>query len=272
MTNQALLFKTPVALSAARHGRTSIEGTGTYEFCSEINSVPLTLPEFHQAASDYPIVFVGDDTNVSAAVILGLRDGQNLFLSENMEWQEGTYIPAFVRRYPFVFSPSGDRFLLCVDESYAGVNKADRGFRLFTDEGKPSAEVNRALEFLQEYQVQFVNGQRFGARIKELGLLEPMQANVTLDKGSSLTLNGFMTVSREKLNALPVETLGELAKLGFLELIYRHLQSLALFERIRERLLKIEEPELPARPNGYYPGAGFKNDAESEELGVGDRQ
>jgi hypothetical protein len=48
-----------------------------------------------------------------------------------------------------------------------------------------------------------------------------------------------MAVSREKLNALPAETLGELAKTGQLELSYAHLLSMnnlsIMLKRVAER-------------------------------------
>ena len=45
-----------------------------------------------------------------------------------------------------------------------------------------------------------------------------------------------MAVSREKLKALPAETLAEMAKTDELELIYLHLHSLRNFDRLRDRL------------------------------------
>ncbi len=37
------------------------------------------------------------------AVLLGIRDQENLYVDDNGAWN-AKYIPAFVRRYPFVFS------------------------------------------------------------------------------------------------------------------------------------------------------------------------
>ncbi len=45
-----------------------------------------------------------------------------------------------------------------------------------------------------------------------------------------------MAVNRDKLKALPGETLAELAKTDELELIYLHLHSLRNFEHLRVRL------------------------------------
>src|SRR5262249_27596052 len=99
MTAQLLIYETVVPLSASQHRGCSVEVGGNYEFSSKTNSVPLMAIEFRAAASEYAIVFVGTKDNVMPAVILGLRDNENLYLSRDHKW-DAKYIPAFVRRYP----------------------------------------------------------------------------------------------------------------------------------------------------------------------------
>jgi hypothetical protein len=92
------------------------------------------------------------------------------------------------------------------------------------------------LKFLQEYQAQFLRTQRFCSRVVELGLLEPMQAQVTLDAGTRLMLGGFMAINRDRLKALPPETLAEMMWTDEMELLYLHLHSMRNFEGLRDRL------------------------------------
>ena len=174
------------------------------------------------------------------AVILGVRGNENLFLSSSGEWQ-AKYIPAFVRRYPFVFSSSedGKTFTLCIDENFSGFNKEGRGQRLFTDDGKPTPYVEGVLKFLQEYRSQFLLTQAFCKKLVELDLLEPMQAQFTMVSGEKMSLTGFMVVDRKKLKALPGDVLAELTKTDQLELIYLHLQSMRNFNAIKDRLVLI---------------------------------
>jgi hypothetical protein len=235
MSTQLLIYKTAVPVTRNRHGDCFIESNADYGFSGEVNSVPLMAVEFPQAASEYAIVFAGSDAEVTPAVILGVRGAENLYISYESEWK-AKYIPAFVRRYPFVFSREADRFLLCVDEEYAGFNRDGRGQRLFGDDGAPTPYTNNVLNFLQEYQAQFLRTQKFCARLKELNLLEPMQAQVTMEGGPRFSLGGFMAVNRDKLKALPAETLSQLAKTDELELLYLHLQSMRNFDGLRDRL------------------------------------
>jgi hypothetical protein len=237
MATQLLIYERAVPVSSQRHGKWSVEVGGNYGFSRSVNSVPLMAVEFPAAASEYPIVFAGAGENVMPAVILGVRGQENLFLTRENTWQ-GKYIPAFVRRYPFVFSSSEDNktFTLCIDEAFGGFNQEGRGQRLFDDQGKPTDYVQNVLKFLQEYQVQFQRTQGYCRKLGELGLLDAMQAQVTAGKGERSSLTGFRAVSRERLKALPGDKLAELAKTDELELTYLHLQSLRNFSAFGERL------------------------------------
>ena len=241
MSNMLLIYKTATPVSRSRHSDCFVDMGADYAFSGEVNSVPLMAVEFPQAASEYAIVFAGNDGEILPAVILGVRDNENLFLSKPTGWG-AKYIPAFVRRYPFVFQRSGDQFLLCVDEEFEGFNREGRGRALFDESGKPSDYTDRVLKFLKEYQTQFLRTQAFCKKVQALDLLEPMQAQVTLNSEQRLSLSGFMAVSREKLKALPAEKLAELAKTDELELLYLHIQSMRNFEGLRDRLESAAAP------------------------------
>jgi hypothetical protein len=236
MSKQLLIYNTAVPISHARHFDCSIASIEGFEFSQGINSAPLTAVEFPMAAAEYPIIFAGSGGEIAPAVILGLSGAENLFLGPDFSWM-AKYIPAFIRRYPFVFSRADDRFLLCVDEEYAGFNRDGLGQRFFTPEGELAPFVQNVLTFVQEYQAQFTRTQMFCAKIEKLGILEPMQAQITVDGVMQNMLSGFQAVSREKLKALSGETLAELAATDELELIYLHLQSMRNFEALRDRMM-----------------------------------
>jgi hypothetical protein len=237
MTTQLLIYETVVPLSFGRHRDCSVELSGDYKFSSKVNSVPLTAVEFPAAAAEYPIVFAGSGENILPAVILGVRGNENLYLTKEGAW-DAKYIPAFIRRYPFVFSqiPDTQQFTLCIDEAFSGFNRDGRGQRIFSDESKPTPYVEAILKFLQEYQVQFNRTKTFCSKVRELDLLEPMQATVDMNSGERLSLSGFMAVNRAKLKEVSGEKLAELAKTDELELLYLHLQSMRNFTLLPTRL------------------------------------
>jgi hypothetical protein len=200
------------------------------------------------AAAEFPIVFAGSGENILPAVILGVRGNENLYLTKEGTW-DAKYIPAFIRRYPFVFSQSDDgkQFMLCIDEAFSGFNRDGRGQRLFGDDGKPTPYVDGILKFLQEYQTQFNRTKAFCSKVRELDLLEPMQANVDMRSGERLSLSGFMAVNRAKLKEVRGEKLAELAKTDELELLYLHLQSMRNFTSLPTRLAGTQEEATAER-------------------------
>lgn len=235
MSTQLLFYKQAVPVSKEQHAGYSIDTAQNYSFASGINSVPLTTTEFPFAARDYVIVFAGQETPMPA-VIVGIQQDKNLFVSDDGTWQ-GRYIPAFVRRYPFVFSSNEDhsRFTLCVDQEFQGLNEEGKGERLFDEQGEKTTYLDKMLEFLQEYQLQFQRTRAFCEKLKELDLFESMQAQISLPSGSQQSLTGFQVINRDRLKALDGDKLAELAKTDALELAYLHLQSLNNFSVMVER-------------------------------------
>ena len=234
MEKQLLIYGDVKPVTLSEHGEFSLKGTGSLDFAAKVNSVPLTLPEIPMIAHELPVVFTGGDAMVPA-VIMGMRDGENLVINAEGKWQ-GRYVPAFLRRYPFVFSkaPESDRFTLCVDEGYAGWNKDNKGERLSHGEGEQTQYLQGVLNFLQEYQAHFAQTQTFCDRLKELDLLEPVTANFQFKGGERQTLSGFFAVNRAKLKALPQEQLMAMMSRDELELIYMHLFSMNRFNHLIE--------------------------------------
>ncbi|MES2992164.1 MAG: SapC family protein [Pseudomonadota bacterium] len=250
MTKQLLFYENAVPVSAARHADLSIETGAGYAFASHASAVPLMALEFITAASEYAIVFAPIGDEIFPAVVLGLRTDQNLYLDQNAKW-DAKYVPAFIRRYPFVFSTSADRktLTLCIDESYKGLNRVGEGERLFDEERKPAAYTQRVLKFLQEFQSHFQRTRQFCQRLKELGLLEPTGVQVTAAGGEKMSLGGFLVVNRKKLRSVPDDKLLAMAKSDELELLHLHLYSLRNFAEMKDRLsgsLPVESTESAA--------------------------
>lgn len=253
MTKQLLIYERAVPVSRQRHANWAVKSGADYGFSRGVNSVPLMVAEFPNAAHEYTVVFGGQAGEIVPVVLLGVRDSENLHLADDGRWR-GTYVPAFLRRYPFVFSSDdkGSTFTLCVDEEFSGFNTEGRGERLFDAEGERTQYLQGVLGFLQAYQVQFQRTQAFTRRLEEYDLLEAMQAQFTLRSGQRLTLSGFSTINRERLKALSAERLATLMTQDELELVYLHLQSLRNLNPLAERVGA--ESAAPAATGGEAAG------------------
>lgn len=221
-----LFYKNPVPLEPARHAKAGLSPNSNFGFARNTNAVALTLSEFAMAARNYPIVFSSVAPVVPFAVV-GVRDNENLFLDANGRWREDAYVPAYVRRYPFIFSevPNSERLLLCVDEA-AEHFEAESTQPFFVD-GKPSENLQRALKFNEMFHVQLDDTRQFGAWLEENGMLEEKVARAELPTGQNYTLRGFRLINAEKLRTLTDAQVLELHKKGWLPLLHFHMQSLA---------------------------------------------
>ncbi len=260
MSKQLLIYERAVPVTRQRHGSWSVKAGASFDFARGVNSVPLMVAEFPNSAAEYAIVFGGAADEIIPVALLGIRDNENLYVSESGSWS-GSYVPAFLRRYPFVFSSDNANdpdatFTLCVDEEFSGCNDEGRGERLFDADGERTQYLQNVLGFLQAYQVQFQRTKLFVKRLQEFGLLEPMQAQFTLRSGQRSTLSGFSVVSRDRLKALSAEQLAELMQADEMELIYLHLASLRNLAPIAERIGAPAEPTqadetAPASPADF---------------------
>jgi SapC protein len=234
-----LFYKKVVPLNKEVHGNLYIEGIEGYSHTKETNSIYIAAVEFLQISKEYPIVFAkGIDEKIFPVALLGLQQNQNLFVDSKGNWT-ADYIPAYVRRYPFILATPDDKepsFTVCFDESYPGFNTAKEGSPLFDSEGEQLDILNQAIDFLKDYQTHVQLTTQFCENLSKLDLLEPMQANIEHADGDKSSLGGFMGINREKLKALKPAQLTELVKTGQMELIFAHLASLTNINDLMKRL------------------------------------
>jgi hypothetical protein len=233
-----LFYQKPVQLNSDLH-RTARLGSlsGDFRFAKETNSIPLAAVEFFDTAREYPVAFTGKDGGALFPIaLMGVRQNENLFVSPEGKW-EGRYIPAFVRRYPFVLAEKqdADDFNVYLDESYSGFGAAD-GERLFTDSGEHTPLLKQALEFLSTYQGEIRRTRLFVERLQALDLLVPRVLEIVRPNEQPMVLQGFSVVNEERLSALPDAELLDLARSGLLAWVHAHLMSLGNVSALAERL------------------------------------
>ena len=249
MPKQSAFYEEAIPISKERHTDLAVKVGSDYRFAKNVNSVPLTAVEFRHAAAEYAIVFLGGIEAIMPVVVLSVVQDQNIYVDEKGQWT-AKYVPAFVRRYPFVLAGTDDdaEFILCIDETFAGCNLEGRGERLFDGEGEHTQYLESVLKFQQDYQANFNATRVFCRKLKDLDILEPRQVKFTTPKGKQYTIGGFMAVNRTKLKALPDSRLTELVRSDELELAYLHLNSMrnleAMGRNIQEKADSTEAANL----------------------------
>ena len=97
-----IFYRRPRPIDAVLDSGRSLQPISDFRFARVTNSVLLGAAEFPRAMRSYPIVFTSREPRVAVAV-LGLEGDENLFVDEDGKWRQGDYIPAYVRRCPFIF-------------------------------------------------------------------------------------------------------------------------------------------------------------------------
>jgi hypothetical protein len=232
---ELVFYKKLAALNKDKHRLHSFKRFENLNFAARTQLVLLTGSEFTEAVKEYPIVFVKNpDGSMMPVALLGFRENENLYVDPEGKWN-ARYIPAYVRRYPFIFfETTADGFFVGVDEDCKELNVNGEGERLFNDDGEPSAFVGNMIKFMNDYQADYQRTLAFTNHLQKLDLLKEGNAKFTRSTGEEFLVNGLWTVDEAKLNALSDENLLKLVKSGELGRIHAHLISLSNFGQLSE--------------------------------------
>ena len=246
-------YRKVVALNSDVHRNLRLASNEAgFSFARDTTAVLLAGVEFAEAAREYPIVFIrGNDKQMRPVALLGVRDGENLFVDQQGKW-DARYIPAFVRRYPFVMADGGPngQLVVCIDESCAALNVA-HGELLINAEGVLQPRMNEVMNFLQNFQNEFVRTELIVKQFDELGLFIQQGARFDTNDGQTFQLNDFYLIDEEKFGQIADDKLPKLFRSGALGLAYLHLASMGnmrgLLNRLTERTAAQKQTDRTAK-------------------------
>lgn len=253
ITGNVLFYSKPEPLTPDLHKGLGVKRVdGPFKFAKPGHAVPLTVTEFPLAAVSGPIIFVGDDKIPLA--VMGLNQGDNLFVKDDGQFEAGVYIPAYIRRYPFVYAndSAAGQMVLCIDrDAEFIVQGGDMPF--FDANGEPSEYTKGCINFVNDYETERLRTQSFVQILKDNDLFEIKTANHTPvnpdgTAGEPVKIAEYYGVSESKLNALAPEKLIELRDNGALAQIYAHLLSLVGWDRLIA--VAMSRPPRPVAANG----------------------
>jgi hypothetical protein len=244
-----LLYKDLVPLSSVDHASWKTRQLESAPWLQDQHAIPVTVDEFASAQRFFPIIFSAGDSPVPLA-LLGLNEGVNVYMGEDGKFTENVYVPAYVRRYPFMLAklrPDTDELSVCFDPTADAIGPFDDGDPLFVD-GQPADATKQILEFCEQFEQA---GQRTEAFMKDLvesELLMDGELSIQPDaEKPPFIYRGFQMVNEEKLRDLRGDQLRKMNQSGMLPLIYAHLFSLAQMREVFGRQLaqgKVAEGEV----------------------------
>jgi hypothetical protein len=231
-----LFYQRLVALDGHAHAKLKLSAPPDLKFSARSPVVPLLSIEFTDAAREYPIAFLrGADGRLAPVALTGTPGGDNVYIDAAGRWN-ARYVPAYVRRYPFMFAQvSPTELTVCIDAAFPGFNETD-GTPMFDAAGEPSPMLKQIVANLSEHQRQSRLTEAFVQRLEAAGLMMEASAKANLNDGRCLSLEGFWIVDEARFRALPDATLKEWFASGEIGLVYAHLLSLGnLLELLRRQ-------------------------------------
>jgi hypothetical protein len=232
-----LLYKDLIPVSSNVHGNFKARTVDGAPFLKNVHAIPLTSDELVMAQRFYPIVFSLGENPVPLA-LMGLNEGVNVFIDEDGKPRGEIYIPAYVRRYPFLLArlrPEADELSLCVDPTSDIIGEFDEGAPLFDGE-KPSEATNTILKFCEDFEIAAQRTNAFMAELKQADLLIDGEVSITPNNGEPpFIYRGFQMVSEEKFRELRGDELRRMNQNGMLPLVIAHLFSLPLIREVFAR-------------------------------------
>ncbi len=242
LTGKVLFYNNPTPLTLEAHKNLGVKQVpNPFAFLRAAHAIPVTVSEFGIASTSYPIIFVGEEKTPVA--VTGVRQGENEFVDDQGVPDPDHYVPAFARRYPFVFAADqdADRLLLCVDTTAPMVS--DQPEVAFFEGDQPSKFTQDAMEFCKEFERQRRSTAEFMKMLDEADLLEQKTVSFTPrdangQESQPQKIADYYAVSEEKLQALDPAKFNELKEAGALPAIYAHMVSLLNWPRIIQRAMR----------------------------------
>jgi SapC len=227
-----LFYNALVPVNRDEHLNFAVKERDLHPFATVSNAVPITVDEFAMAQRHYPIVFAPGEQGGAPLALLGLEESENLFCDKTGKWREGCYIPAYVRRYPFLLArltAETQDLSLCFDNTSDIVGPAETGS--FFDGDQPSETTKQILTFCEQFEIAVQRTKAFVEELKELGLL--MDAEATIQEGDRpMVFRGFRMIDEKKVQELRGDQARKLVKSGGLGLIYAHFFSLGTLREL----------------------------------------
>lgn len=232
------MYKNVEPINSIAHIKCGIKEINSLSYAKELIHAPITIAEFYESCKDYPIVFAKDASESwSALALVGFKEKENLFIDAKGVWEKNRYIPAFIRRYPFIFvsQPNSEELTLAFDVTCKEDNCHNKERTFFDEEAKATPFLQGIMSFLTQFQNDAKATAEFIKQLDEWELLEARMANIVTPSGETFTLNGFFVINEEKLRLLSKKRKEEIYAKNSIPLITAHLISLSNIQRIGNR-------------------------------------
>ncbi|MBH9577490.1 SapC family protein [Inhella proteolytica] len=240
------MYRSLVALDRAQHRNLRVrQDLINLNPAKSLNSMFLNVIEFADACQNFPIVFVragqgqdGKPAPLMPLAVLGLQNGENLFIKEDGTW-DAEYAPAYLRRYPFAMArlDNGEQMVVCMDDQWEGFSQTE-GQPMFDDKGEPTEFTQSVLKFLESYETEVERTRLVCEALDEAGILEPMRFEASMEGGQKIEVDGFLAINDEKFAKLEDAKVLDFHRRGLLQVVEYHRISMRNMRRLAAKRLQ----------------------------------
>ncbi|EJF07418.1 SapC [Thiovulum sp. ES] len=230
------MIKKPKLLDK-RDLETKFSAIENYNFASEVGAIAVSFRETAEASKYYPIMFIKESDGFSAIAILGADKDKNLFIDKNGKWLT-RYIPSMIRLYPFAFSKaSADAKTISIAyDTESKLVNAKKGETFFKDDQTLSVYGEKIKNGAEELYNDISVLKNITKELERLQLLTPIDISFGKKDKAQHRITGIYQVDPEKLNKLSDTEVLNLTKIGGMNLINNHLNSLSNFDELVNKL------------------------------------
>jgi hypothetical protein len=230
------MFARSVPLDSVQHRDLRVFESNDYRYAKGELIAPIVFDEIADAAREYPIVFPDNKSDLPC-VLMGLELNENAYVAEDGRWQ-ARYVPAHIRRYPFVLgtmppaegqSEDAQRFAVMFDPDAPHFMNPN-GYAIFDQNGQFTEHMQMRVGMLERMQKSVPVTQRLVRAIGDAGLL--VERTFRIKRGNDeRQVTGTRVIDERKLNTMPDADFVALRNTGALPLIYAQLLSWANFRQ-----------------------------------------
>ncbi|WP_375456604.1 SapC family protein [uncultured Methylobacterium sp.] len=236
MSDLPLFYRSIVPLDRERHRELTLLEPQEFGFARGSHLVPAVVDEFGPACRHLPILFLPESLGPTPVFLTGFRPGASALVDAQGTWT-GRYLPAYLRRYPFILGEvDGADPLICFDDTSgllaappteAAADSGDGWRPLFEAGCGDSPVLAERIRLVIDYAAAARRTASLGRLLQDLALLRPL----TIERrdpasGESHALHGVLGIDEAALAALPEAGFARLREGGWLSAIYAHLVSL----------------------------------------------
>lgn len=221
-----------VTLNFDDHSKIRVSTERNREMGDNVMFVPVFPHEFTRVQANFPIVLLKEQNSgrFRPISLFGFENEENLFLDEE-QWPK-RYLPLAVRMKPFIIGRKSKTDLVVqIDIEHNSVGSS-KGEALFTEQGEETTYLKNVIQILSEINEAEQSLPTFCAMLDELGLIEPLILEITLNSGETKRLVGYYTVSDERLGQMNESNLGRLRDTNCLLPIFMMIASLAQIDKM----------------------------------------